>query len=99
MTTPATASSPPSCPGPPHGRCAPRSCRPCAYGCPQQVLSDNGKQFTGRFSKPRSAEVPFERICGRNGIETILTKPRSPTTTGKVERFHQTLQADCFQAD
>ena len=68
------------------------------FGCPQQVLSDNGKQFTGRFGKPRPAEVLFERICRRNGIETILTKPRSPTTTGKVERFHQTLQADCFQA-
>src|SRR3954451_14635378 len=68
------------------------------FGCPQQVLSDNGKQFTGRFTRPRPAEVLFERICRRNGIETILTKPRSPTTTGKVERFHQTLQADCFQA-
>jgi hypothetical protein len=42
--------------------------------------------------------VLFERICRRNGIEAILTKPRSPTTTGKVERFHQTLQADCFAA-
>jgi transposase InsO family protein len=70
-----------------------------AFGCPQQVLTDNGKQFTGRFGKPRPAEVLFERICRRNGIETILTKPRSPTTTGKVERFHQTLQADCFQVD
>jgi transposase InsO family protein len=68
------------------------------FGCPQQVLSDNGKQFTGSFTRPRTAEVLFERICRRNGIETILTKPRSPTTTGKVERFHQTLQADCFQA-
>jgi transposase InsO family protein len=38
----------------------------------------------------------FERICRRNGITTRLTKPRTPTTTGKVERFHQTLQADCF---
>src|SRR4051794_24482414 len=69
-----------------------------AFGCPQQVLSDNGKQFTGRFTRPRPAEVLFERICRRNGIETMLTKPRSPTTTGKVERFHQTLQADCFAA-
>lgn len=40
----------------------------------------------------------FERICRRNGITAILTKPRSPTTTGKVERFHQTLQADCLTA-
>ena len=38
----------------------------------------------------------FERICRRNGIATILTKPRSPTTTGKIERFHQTLQGDCL---
>jgi transposase InsO family protein len=28
-----------------------------------EVLSDNGKQFTGRFGKPRPAEVLFERIC------------------------------------
>jgi hypothetical protein len=66
------------------------------FGCPEQVLTDNGKQFTGRFGKPRPAEVLFERICRRNGITTILTKPRSPTTTGKVERFHQSLQGDCF---
>jgi transposase InsO family protein len=64
------------------------------YGIPDEVLSDNGKQFTGRFGKPRPAEVLFERICRRNGIRQRLTKPRSPTTTGKVERWHQTLQLD-----
>jgi transposase InsO family protein len=63
-----------------------------AYGIPDEVLSDNGKQFTGRFGKPRPAEVLFERICRRNGISQLLTKPFSPTTTGKVERWHQTLQ-------
>jgi transposase InsO family protein len=64
------------------------------YGIPQEVLSDNGKQFTGRFGKPRPAEVLFERICRRNGIVQRLTKPYSPTTTGKVERWHQTLQLE-----
>src|SRR5215472_14484235 len=64
------------------------------YGIPDEVLSDNGKQFTGRFGKPRPAEVLFERICRRNGIGQRLTKPRSPTTTGKVERWHQTLQLE-----
>jgi hypothetical protein len=54
------------------------------YGIPDEVLSDNGKQFTGRFGKPRPAEVLFERICRRNGIRQLLTKPYSPTTTGKV---------------
>jgi transposase InsO family protein len=33
------------------------------YGVPGEVLSDNGQQFTGRFGKPRPAEVLFERIC------------------------------------
>ena len=64
------------------------------YGIPDEVLSDNGKQFTGRFGKPRPAEVLFERICHRNGIVQRLTKPYSPTTTGKVERWHQTLQLE-----
>jgi len=58
-----------------------------AYGIPDEVLTDNGKVFTGRFGKPRPAEVLFERICRRNGIKQLLTKPYSPTTIGKVERW------------
>jgi transposase InsO family protein len=57
------------------------------YGVPSEVLTDNGKQFTGRFTKPRPAEVLFERICRENGITALLTKPSSPTTTGKIERW------------
>src|SRR6266702_7129451 len=64
------------------------------YGIPAEVLSDNGKQFTGRFGRPRPAEVLFERICRENGITQRLTKPRSPTTTGKIERLHQSLQLE-----
>jgi transposase InsO family protein len=67
------------------------------YGVPAEVLSDNGKQFTGRFGKPRPAEVLFERICRENGITQRLTKPRSPTTTGKIERLHQTLQLELLK--
>jgi transposase InsO family protein len=64
------------------------------FGIPDEVLTDNGKQFTGRFNQPRPAEVMFERICRENGIIARNTKPRTPTTTGKVERFHQTLQRE-----
>jgi len=64
------------------------------YGVPEEVLTDNGKQFTGRFTRPRPGEVLFERICRENGIVARNTKPRSPTTTGKVERFHLTLQRE-----
>lgn len=66
------------------------------FGMPGEVLTDNGKQFTGRFTKPRPGEVLFERICRENGIVARNTKPRSPTTTGKVERFHQNLQGECL---
>jgi len=62
------------------------------YGIPEEVLSDNGTVFTGRFIKPRPAEVLFERICRENGITQRRTKPKSPTTTGKIERLHQSLQ-------
>jgi transposase InsO family protein len=64
------------------------------YGVPSEVLTDNGKQFTGRFTKPRPAEVLFERVCRENGITARLTKPHSPTTTGKIERWHQTLRRE-----
>ena len=64
-----------------------------AHGVPTQILTDNGKVFTGRFFSP-PVEVLFDRICRENGIEHLLTKPRSPTTTGKIERFHRTLRAE-----
>jgi transposase InsO family protein len=64
-----------------------------AYGCPQQLLTDNGRVFTGRFNHP-PVEVLFDRICRENGIEHLLTAPRSPTTTGKIERFHRTMRPE-----
>src|SRR6267378_3892298 len=63
------------------------------YGVPAQVLTDNGKVFTGRFAQP-PVEVLFDRICRENGVDHILTQPRSPTTTGKIERFHRTLRIE-----
>lgn len=63
------------------------------YGVPAEVLTDNGKQFTGRFG-PKDVEVLFDRICRENGIDHLLTAVRSPTTTGKVERFHRTLREE-----
>jgi hypothetical protein len=68
-----------------------------AYGVPEQILTDNGKVFTGRFNVP-PAEVLFDRICRENGIRHLLTQPRSPTTTGKVERFHRAIRTE-FRTD
>jgi transposase InsO family protein len=65
------------------------------YGVPEQILTDNGKVFTGRLGR-RPANVLFDRICLNNGIRHLLTAPYSPTTTGKVERLHKTLRKDFF---
>jgi hypothetical protein len=62
------------------------------FGVPAEVLTDNGKQFTDRFGK--GGEVLFDRICRDNGIIHRLTQPRSPTTTGKIERFHGSLRRE-----
>jgi transposase InsO family protein len=63
------------------------------YGVPEEILTDNGKVFTNRFGKG-DGETLFDRICRENGIAHRLTAPRSPTTTGKIERFHRTLREE-----
>lgn len=62
-----------------------------SHGVPDQILTDNGKVFTARFG-PGPGPVLFDRVCQDNGIRHLLTAPYSPTTTGKVERFHRTMR-------
>jgi transposase InsO family protein len=62
------------------------------FGVPGEVLTDNGKQFTDRFG--HGGETLFDRICRDNGITHLLTPPRTPTTTGKIERFHGSLRRE-----
>lgn len=66
------------------------------HGLPEEILTDNGKVFTGRFNQP--VEALFDRVCRENGITHRLTQPRSPTTTGKIERFHRALRTE-FRTD
>jgi transposase InsO family protein len=65
------------------------------HGIPEQILTDNGKVFTGRLAH-RPANVLFDRICLNNGIRHLLTAPYSPTTTGKIERLHKTMRKEFF---
>ena len=66
------------------------------FGVPEEIITDNGKQFTDRFGKyrPRTGEVLFDKICRKNGITHRLTAPASPNQNGKVERFHGTMRPE-----
>jgi len=56
------------------------------YGKPREILTDNGSVFG-----LRSKHSKFDRCCRKRGIKHIRTAIHSPTTTGKIERFFQTL--------
>jgi transposase InsO family protein len=56
------------------------------HGKPREILTDNGSVFG-----LRSKHSKFDRWCRKRGIHHIRTAIHSPTTTGKIERFFQTL--------
>ena len=68
--------------------------RRARQNCPvkiQKVLTDNGTQFTDRFTsadKKVTGEHAFDKECARLQIEHRLSPPRHPQTNGMVERFN-----------
>jgi transposase InsO family protein len=59
------------------------------WGLPAGVLSDNGLCFSGKL---RGFEVLFEANLRDAGVRPFTGRPYHPQTTGKVERFPQTLK-------
>jgi transposase-like protein len=59
------------------------------HGKPREILTDNGNIF-GLKSK----HSKFDRALNRRGIKHIRTAIHSPTTSGKIERFFQTLDKE-----
>jgi putative transposase len=59
------------------------------HGNPREILTDNGSVFG-----LRSKHSKFDRWSNRRGIKHIRTAIHSPTTTGKIERFFQTLDRE-----
>jgi transposase InsO family protein len=64
--------------------------------CPVKItklLTDNGSQFTDRFTAKGRKKEPsgrhlFDRLCKQSEIEHRLIPPRHPQTNGMVERFN-----------
>lgn len=52
-------------------------------GIPEQIVSDNGPQFTS---------TEFKTFLDNNGIKHITTAPHYPATNGQAERFVQTFK-------
>jgi transposase InsO family protein len=69
------------------------------FGVPEEIITDNGKQFTDRFGRigARNGEVLFDKICRRNGISHRLTASASPNQNVRVERFHKTCRPDFLE--
>ncbi len=53
-----------------------------------RIISDNGPQFIARDFKE------FIRLAG---LTHVRTAPYHPQSNGKIERWHQTLKADCIR--
>ena len=53
-----------------------------------RIITDNGPQFVAKDFKE------YIRICG---MTHVRTSPYYPQSNGKIERWHQTLKADCIR--
>ena len=53
------------------------------------VQTDNGPEFTNRFTSRRGAPTLFEACLKQRGIVHKLIRPFTPRHNGKVERSHR----------
>ena len=55
----------------------------CNYGCPDVLISDQGKQF--------ESDV-FNELLKALDVKRVRTTPYHPQSNGLIERFHLTLK-------
>jgi hypothetical protein len=62
-----------------------------AWGAPVRFLTDNGNAFN-QSRRAGGGEAPLERYLKAFGVKPISGQIQKPTTQGKAERLHRTLQ-------
>ena len=65
------------------------------HGQPKQILTDNGSEFGGNGE----GDNEFDRWCQKRKIHHIRSGVHKPTTVGKTERLHLTMNQElpyCF---
>jgi len=63
------------------------------HGKPQKLLTDQGSGFYSWSFE----HTLFQKYLDDAGIEHIVAEPHSPQTTGKVERFHQSIKNELIR--
>lgn len=62
----------------------------------KEMMSDNGAEFSSRNNLNGH---PFERMLSFLNIKHIYTKPCTPKTNGKIERFWRTLEDELLDGE
>ena len=65
-----------------------------SYGCPKQLMTDHGTQFTSLSRESCADPKPngFQQMLSSYDIKHIKARVKHPQSNGKVERVIQTLQ-------
>jgi transposase InsO family protein len=63
----------------------------------REIATDNGMEFTMRYSLHKDGKTLFEKELEGRGIKHRLIKPRCPQTNGKVERFRRTVDEELYR--
>lgn len=62
----------------------------------KEMMSDNGSEFSSRNNIEGH---PFEKMLKFLSIKHIYTKPCTPKTNGKIERFWRTLEDELLSGE
>ena len=61
----------------------------------KEMMSDNGSEFASK----NNPDHPFERMLSFYNVKHRYTKPFSPKTNGKIERFWKTIEEELLSGE